>query len=128
MMKLKSQTFTLLLLAWLASTMYAVPRQSRRPQPPPPAAASRPYYPATGDVWERRTPQDAGMDAALLKDAVAFAVANESKSPRVLELAHYQSFGREPFGEPVGPFAKRGDPTGIILRGGYIVAEWGEPH
>jgi CubicO group peptidase (beta-lactamase class C family) len=42
-------------------------------------------------------------------------------------MAHYQSFGREPFGEPVGPFRERGPVTGLVLRHGYIVATWGEP-
>ncbi|HEX8287234.1 MAG TPA: serine hydrolase [Pyrinomonadaceae bacterium] len=85
------------------------------------------YFPAAGDNWERRTPQQAKIDAAKLKEAIDFAVASESKAPRDLELAHYQTFGREPFGEAVGAFKERGEPTGIILRGGYIVAEWGAP-
>jgi CubicO group peptidase (beta-lactamase class C family) len=66
------------------------------------------------------------MDAAKLQEAIAFAVASESKAPRNLELAHYQTFGREPFGQAIGPFRERGDPTGVVLRGGYIVAEWGD--
>lgn len=88
----------------------------------------QPYYPGPGDDWERRAPEQAGFDAARLKEAVAFAVSSESKSPRDLEMAHYRTFGREPFGEGVGPFKERGDPTGVILRHGYIVAEWGDPH
>jgi CubicO group peptidase (beta-lactamase class C family) len=84
------------------------------------------YFPPAGD-WARRTPEQAKMDAAKLKEAVDFAVANESKTPRNLELAHYQTFGREPFGEAVGAFRTRGAATGIILRNGHIVAEWGEP-
>ncbi len=87
-----------------------------------------PYYPGPGDRWERRTPAQAGMDSARLRQAVEFAVASESKAPRDLALAHYQTFGREPFGEAVGAFRERGDPTGIVVRGGYIVAEWGDPH
>ena len=85
------------------------------------------YVPGPGDDWERRAPAQVGMDAALVDSAVAFAVANESTAPRDLELAHYQTFGREPFGEAVGPFAGRGAPAGIIIRRGYIVAEWGDP-
>ena len=46
---------------------------------------------------------------------------------RDLELNHYLSFGREPYGEAVGPFKTRGDMRGIVVRHGYIVAEWGEP-
>jgi CubicO group peptidase (beta-lactamase class C family) len=86
------------------------------------------YYPGAGESWERRTPQQVGMDSARINEAIAFAQASETKSPRNLELAHYQSFGREPFGEGVGPFKERGEPTGVILRHGYIVAEWGDPH
>jgi CubicO group peptidase (beta-lactamase class C family) len=85
------------------------------------------YYPGSGDNWERRTPQQVGMDATRINEAIAYAQAHESKSPRNLELAHYQTFGREPFGQGVGPFKERGDPTGVILRHGYIVAEWGDP-
>jgi CubicO group peptidase (beta-lactamase class C family) len=126
LIKLAARTLTLLAAASLALAAQAVPRQTRGAQTASTNAA-RAYYPAPGDAWERRTPREAGMDAALLKEAVAFAVANESKAPRDLELAHYQTFGREPFGEPVGPFAERGDPAGVILRGGYLVAEWGDP-
>jgi len=86
------------------------------------------YYPGPGDDWERRTPKQAGVDESRLKEAISFAVANETRAPRDLEMAHYQSFGREPFGEGVGPFKERGEQTGVILRHGYIVAEWGEPH
>jgi CubicO group peptidase (beta-lactamase class C family) len=86
------------------------------------------YYPGPGDDWQRRTPAQAGLDSARLHDAVRFAVASESKAPRDLELAHYQTFGREPFGEAVGSFQPRGDPTGMIVRNGYIVAEWGDPY
>jgi hypothetical protein len=86
------------------------------------------YYPGPDEKWERRTAQQVGMDPARLNEAIAFAVANETKTPRNLELAHYQSIGREPFDDGIGPFKERGDPTGVILRQGYIVAEWGDPH
>ena len=95
---------------------------------PAAVAAQAVYYPGSGDDWERRAPAQVGLDARLLDEAIAFAKANEAKGPRDLEAAHYQSFGREPFGEGIGPFKTRGDPTGVILRRGYIVAEWGDPH
>ncbi|CAN5796980.1 serine hydrolase [soil metagenome] len=94
-----------------------------------PAEAQRGvYFPGPDAQWERRAPQQVGMDAARLQEAVAFAQASESRAPRDLEIAHYQSFGREPFGDAIGPFGERGDPTGVILRNGYIVAEWGDPY
>lgn len=89
-------------------------------------AAQQPYFPPAG-AWEERTPAQVGMDAARLDAAVAFARAHENDAPRDLELAHYMSFGREPFGEAVGVFKERGPQTGIIIRNGYIVAKWGEP-
>ncbi len=67
------------------------------------------------------------MDSTRLADAIAFAIQRESRAPRNLELAHYQSFGREPFGEGIGPFKERGDPTGLVVRNGYVVASWGDP-
>src|SRR5688500_16342882 len=85
------------------------------------------YVPGPDGRWERRSPGQVGMDSARVAAAIAFAVANESKASRDLLLAHVQSFGREPFGDAVGPFKPRGEPTGLIIRRGYIVAEWGDP-
>lgn len=90
------------------------------------AAAFAQYTPPP-NAWERRTPQQQKLDPAKLKEAVDFAIASESKAPRDLQLAHFQTFGREPYGEPIGQFKDRGDATGLIIRSGYIVAEWGDP-
>jgi CubicO group peptidase (beta-lactamase class C family) len=84
-----------------------------------------PYFP--GAVWDRKQPADVGMNPQLLKEAVDFAIASEVNNPRDLKLNHYRSFGREPFGDAIGPIKDRGEPTGVIIRRGYIVAEWGEP-
>jgi CubicO group peptidase (beta-lactamase class C family) len=93
------------------------------------AAQSRAvYYPGPGEQWVRRAPQQVGMDAARLQAAVDFAIASETRAPRDLELNHQLTFAREPHGEAIGPFKERGDPTGVILRHGYLVAEWGDPH
>jgi hypothetical protein len=75
--------------------------------------AAQVYFPATGPAWERREPAAVGMDAQRLSEAVEFAIASESAAPRDLELAHYQSFGREPFGDAIGPFS----PTWRPVRG-----------
>jgi CubicO group peptidase (beta-lactamase class C family) len=106
-------------IAALAVSSVASSQSTRTAAPP------APYYP--GVEWERRTPQQVGMDQAKLDDAIAFAKASESTEPRNLEVAHYQSTGREPFGDGVGPFKERGDMTGLVIRHGYIVAEWGDP-
>lgn len=84
------------------------------------------YFPPP-QSWEEKKPGDLGVDAGKIDEAVSLAKAAESKNPRNMELSHYQSFGKEPFGEAVGPFAERGDATGIIVYKGYIIASWGEP-
>lgn len=84
------------------------------------------YFPPVGK-WEHRKPEEVGFDAAAIKAAIEFAQANESQNPRDLLETHYRSFAREPFGEAIGPFKTRGPQTGIIVKDGYIVAEWGEP-
>ena len=87
--------------------------------------ATTPYVPSA--VWERRSPSAMGVDSAKLASAIAYAIEQEAKSPRDLEEAHYATFGREPFGHGIGPFKPRGPASGVILRGGYVIASWGDP-
>src|SRR5580704_8704950 len=85
------------------------------------------YFPPRGE-WQQRSPASLGLDSAALQDAIRYAREMESKAPRDQELAQAESFGKaEPFDEGIGPFKERGEPTGIIIYKGYIVAEWGEP-
>jgi len=88
--------------------------------------AAADYFPPRGE-WSHRSPSLLGLDSTRLRDAIQFARDNESKAPRDQHLAQAESFGREPFDEPVGPLKERGEPTGLIIYKGYIVAEWGEP-
>lgn len=85
------------------------------------------YFPGSWGNWETKTPQEAGLNPDSIQSAIEFAQSMESTNPRNMEMNHYQTFGREPFGDGVGPFKERGDQTGIIIKDGYIVAEWGEP-
>jgi CubicO group peptidase (beta-lactamase class C family) len=78
------------------------------------------YYPASRS-WQRRKPEEVGMDSALLDRAVAYAKTQASTIPADF------STQVETFGRVLGPLPKmRGDANGIILRHGYIVAEWGD--
>ena len=88
-------------------------------------ASAQPYYPEAD--WQHRAPAEAGFDEQRLREAIDFAIGAESRNPRDLTLNHYQTFGREPHGNPIGPIKDRGEPTGVIVRRGYLVAEWGEP-
>jgi CubicO group peptidase (beta-lactamase class C family) len=99
------------------------------PAPAPSATQARgaaAYVPPAGTEWERRAPEQLGMDAARLQEAVAFALANESTAwPTDLRQGLLSRFGSDPYNEIVGPTKDRGGPNGMILRDGYIVAEWG---
>lgn len=89
-------------------------------------AQSAPYYPPRFD-WARQTPAEAGMDAAKLKAAVDFAIENRNTATRDLSVDVPNTFRREaPYNALIGPTAERADANGVILRGGRIVAEWGD--
>lgn len=86
-------------------------------RPKKPIAA---YYPAPGDAWQHKAPEAVGMDGALLDQAVAYAKTQASTIP--------PDFSKqvETFGRVLGPLPKERGPTnGLIIRHGYIVAEWG---
>ncbi len=85
------------------------------------------YYPPYGD-WGRKTPAEVGVNTESLEQAIEFAVASEAESHKDLEKHHYlNGFGKEPFGYGVGPFKTRGAATGLIIKDGYIVGQWGDP-
>lgn len=93
---------------------------------PPVTAHGVAYLPPAGS-WATRPAADLGMDADALAAAIGFAVTNESRQPRDLALAVPLSFAREPFDAVIGPTQPRGDPTGLVIRNGYVVAQWGDP-
>lgn len=94
----------------------------------PTVAAAQTYWPGTHLDWDRRSPAEAGLDPALVQQAIDAAIGAESTAPRDLSFNHYRTFGREPLGEAIGPFTVRAPQTGLIVHKGYIVAEWGDPH
>jgi CubicO group peptidase (beta-lactamase class C family) len=84
------------------------------------------YFPGPGARWESRTPEAVGMDSALLAEAVTFAIANEPDSPRDLEAWMRSRAGDDPYAQLIGDLKPRGGPAGLVVRNGYIVAEWGD--
>jgi CubicO group peptidase (beta-lactamase class C family) len=90
------------------------------------SAASR-YFPERFD-WQHKRPDEVGMSAPLVSEAVQAAVAAEVTTSRDLAIEQATSFGRnEPFDTVIGPMKPRGPASGVIVHNGYIVAEWGEP-
>lgn len=85
------------------------------------------YFPPA-NKWQQKSAEELGLKSSAIEATVTYAIANEIKNPRNMEVNHYRTFGKEPFGEGIGPFAERGEPTGIIIYKGYIIASWGEPY
>ncbi len=91
----------------------------------PGAYAQDSYFPPPGSEWEWRSAAEVGMDSVLVAEAVAFAIDSETSASR--DLLESTQRNSEPHSETIGPIQPRGDMTGLIIRHGYIVAEWGEP-
>jgi CubicO group peptidase (beta-lactamase class C family) len=85
-----------------------------------------------GGAWETLAPRDAGLDATRLEAAVAFVMEAESPWPRsfyypdgrYVGIVEWNETG--PWSEVAGHVRTRGGPAGLVLKGGRIVAEWGD--
>ncbi|RYZ22235.1 MAG: class C beta-lactamase-related serine hydrolase [Chitinophagaceae bacterium] len=89
-----------------------------------PAAAQSLYFPDT--AWQVKAPAEVGMNAALVDSAVRFALRNDSKTDHDLRIANMKAYAHEPGYRIAGPMKERGGPAGLIIRRGYIVAQWGD--
>lgn len=87
-------------------------------------SAQQSYYPDA--AWQTKKPEELKMNAALLDSAVALAVRSENKVERDLRIANMKSYSREPGYKIIGPMKERGGPAGLVIRNGYIVAQWGD--
>lgn len=89
--------------------------------------AQSPYYfPEKNAIWEQKQPKAFKMNTQLLEEAVVFAESNEYSGSRDLRIAILKGFEREPFHQILGPTKKRGGPAGMILKNGFVVAQWGD--
>ncbi len=84
------------------------------------------YYPGAWGAWEKREAQDVGMDSTALDAAVEFAKQAENPGSKNLAEVVATAFSREPHSDIVGPMRSRGGANGLVIRRGYIVAEWGD--
>ncbi len=90
------------------------------------AATAGAYVPPPGDAWERRDPAEMGLDPARLQEAVDYTLAHETSLSRDAGVWLRERFRGIPHQEIVGPTKPRGRVNGIVLKDGYIVAEWGD--
>jgi len=82
------------------------------------------YYPDS--TWQSRTPNEVKMKASVLDSAVDFAVHNKNNVEDNLRIAAIKAYSAEPDYKFFGPFKHRGKPAGLIIKNGYIVAQWGD--
>ena len=88
---------------------------------------SQSYFPGPGTDWGHTTPREAGFDPDRLQASIDFSVANETDWPRdVRNRISAGHFEPPPWNEVIGPTRDRGGVNGLILKGGRIVAEWGD--
>ena len=89
------------------------------------------YVPAT--PLSTIEPLAAGMDPERLAEATAYALAHDSPCPASIYLPDGRFALTAEAGEQapddaiIGPVTPRGGPAGLILRGGRIAAQWGDP-
>ncbi len=76
----------------------------------------------------------AGFHAGRLGEAIAFHQAHETAWPTTMFLPDGRYIGTASIGDRpehaavIGPVRPRGGPNGLILRGGRLVAQWGDIH
>ena len=87
------------------------------------------YWPGPRNDWERRTPAQVGMDSAKIQEAIAWLTMPERNGaiPDLERHLRVDFCAKEPYCDILGPVKPHGPPSGVILRNGYIVAEWGDP-
>ncbi len=85
------------------------------------------YFPTSDGSWES-APQQLirKVNVGALEEAVSYAEANEYSGSRDLRQAILKGFIREPYHEILGPVKKRGGPAGMIIKDGYLLAQWGD--
>ncbi|GHA72608.1 serine hydrolase domain-containing protein [Cognatilysobacter bugurensis] len=92
------------------------------------AAHASDYVPPRHE-WERRSPTAAGFDPARLEAAVSYAKQKAEVEPADLRPVLMAAYGaKEPNYRILGPLTPRSEASGLIVRGGRIVAEWGDIH
>jgi CubicO group peptidase (beta-lactamase class C family) len=101
-------------------------RNGRTTADQPPRGAAAPYFPDRGE-WQQRSPEQLGLDASRLREAIDYAIANENPDTKDLAVSIATTFSREPHNAIIGPTKPRGAANGVILRNGYIASEWGDP-
>lgn len=87
---------------------------------------------SSSEEWsDAGTPQSVGLDPDALAAAVTYATENGTDWPKDLTKRTESPRNHEPppWNDALGPIdTDRGDPSGLIVRKGTVVARWGDTH
>lgn len=86
--------------------------------------SQQPYFPDS--TWQTKKPAELKMNSAMVDSAVSFALRNETKTDYDLRIANLKAYVNEPNYRIAGPMRERGKPAGLIIKNGYIIAQWGD--
>jgi hypothetical protein len=81
------------------------------------------YFPDA--TWQTKSQESVGLKANWIDSAVQFAQRNEVKIETDLRIANMKAYANEPGYKMIGPMKDRGKPAGMIIKNGYVVAQWG---
>ena len=119
-MKILPRNLRLLLFVISLTLSLAISASPQRSQ----KARTSPYFPAAGEKWERKKAEEVGMDASKLDAAIEYA--KQQKEPKSVAEVIAARQRQESHPEIIGPTKERGEINGLVLRHGYIVAEFGD--
>jgi Beta-lactamase len=91
-----------------------------------PVAAEPYYFPRRGPHWEMRAPEAVGVDPVGLDSAVRLARDNEVPWARDVLAQIRKDVAAEPYPEIRGETKDRAGPAGMIVKNGYLIAQWGD--
>ena len=83
------------------------------------------YTPIKGS-WERINPLEVKVDPNITKNLEKFAKEFDCGFPTNLNDVDVSNDPPEWAGK-IGPMKERGVPSGLIIKDGYIISEWGDP-
>lgn len=92
-----------------------------------PALSQSDYFPPSGK-WQRRAADEVGMNTEKLLQAIELAKGNTVVDPKDMEKFINDGWGEEPHFSIIGPVKDREQGSGLVIKNGYIVGEWGDLH
>ncbi len=82
------------------------------------------YFPQK--KWQSKNASELKFNKALLDSATFYAQSHPIKIETDLRIALLKSYANEPNYKILGPVKPRGNAAGLIIKDGYIAAQWGD--